>query len=215
LPITKFIQFNDFSKGEQSRSLIMKKRTLIIAGMISAFIYSLSSCGGSSPEERVVKGKTATQDTSVQRGAYLVTVIGCNDCHSPRVMGVWDPERLLSGYPSNVPVKSHDLKDLEPGSAITDPTGTAFTGPWGTTFAANLTSDGTGVGNWSLKQFKNALTRGKHKGIDEERNLLPPMPWQNYSDMEEDDLKAIFAYLKSTKPVSNIVHDAIPAGKMK
>jgi hypothetical protein len=197
----------------------MKKRTLIIAGVISAFVYSLSSCGGSSPEERALKGKTAVVDTSVQRGAYLVTVIGCNDCHSPRMTGenggAWDPDRILSGYPSSGPGKAYDLKDLEPGSAITDPTGTSFTGPWGTTFAANLTSDGTGIGNWSLKQFKNALTRGKHKGIDEERNLLPPMPWQNYTDMKEEDLKAIFAYLKSTKPVRNIVPETIRAGKLK
>ena len=197
----------------------MNNRTLIIAGIISIFIYSLSSCGGSSPEERAVKTTGPVRDTSAKRGAYLVTIMGCNDCHSPRIMGqhgpMWDPERILSGYPSHIPVKVPDIKNLVPGSAVFDPTGTAVTGPWGMSFAANITSDGTGIGNWSLRQFKNAFTRGKHKGIDEERNLLPPMPWENYREVSEEDIKAIFAYLKSTKPVRNNVPDPIAPGKVK
>jgi hypothetical protein len=198
----------------------MKNRMFIIAGIISIFIYSLSSCGSSGEsEDQVSNDTTVIQDTSVKRGAYLVTIIGCNDCHSPRIMGergpMWDPERILSGYPSNVPVKVPDMKGLPPGSGVFDPTGTSFAGPWGISFAANLTSDGTGIGNWSLKQFKNAFTRGKHMGIDEERKVLPPMPWENYADIKEEDLKAIFAYLKSTKPVSNLVPAAIPPGKIK
>jgi hypothetical protein len=197
----------------------MKNRTLIIAGIISIFIYSLSSCGAGSAGEQSSSNTIGIQDTSVKRGAYLVTIMGCNDCHSPRIMGehgpMLDPDRMLSGYPSMVPVKVPDMKNLQPGSGIFDPTGTAFAGPWGMSFAANLTSDGTGIGNWSLKQFKNAFTRGKHMGIDEERNILPPMPWENYVHVEEADLKAIFAYLKSTKPVPNKVHSFIPPGKTK
>ena len=58
--------------------------------------------------------------------------------------------------------------------------GTAMVSPMGTSYAANITSDATGIGNWSLQQFKTALTRGKSKGIETNRDLLPPMPWENY-----------------------------------
>ena len=40
-----------------------------------------------------------------------------------------------------------------------------------------------------------------------ERLGAPPMPWQNYSRMSDDDLKAVFAYLKSVPPVRNHVPD--------
>lgn len=197
----------------------MKNRTLIITAVIAIVIYSLSSCGTGEKGKPGAEDQLAARDTSAKRGGYLVTIMGCNDCHSPRVPGAHGPEldaeRILSGYPSNVSFKVPDLKHLEPGSGVFDPTGTAFTGPWGTSFASNLTSDGTGIGNWSLVQFKNAFSHGKFMGINEERMIMPPMPWQNYTHIEEADLKAIFAYLKSTKPVHNSVHAYMPPGAAK
>ena len=88
-------------------------------------------------------------------------------------------------------------------------------GPWGTSFAANLTPDETGIGNWSFGQFKKALTEGKAKGLDGGRMLLPPMPWPNYVSMQEADLRAIFAYLKSIPPVKNIVPAPVPPTSAK
>jgi cytochrome c553 len=41
------------------------------------------------------------------------------------------------------------------------------------------------------------------------------MPWENYREVSEEDIKAIFAYLKSTKPVRNNVPDPIAPGKVK
>jgi hypothetical protein len=86
---------------------------------------------------------------------------------------------------------------------------TAAVGPWGTSFAANLTPDQTGIGTWTEEQFIRAMKQGKWKGLENSRNLLPPMPWQGYSQLPEDDLKAIFAYLKSIKPIYNSVPMAI------
>jgi hypothetical protein len=80
---------------------------------------------------------------------------------------------------------------------------TAFAGPWGISYAANLTPDATGIGNWTFEQFDKAMREGKAKGLEENRTLLPPMPWTNYRNMEADDMKAIFAYLKSIKAVNN------------
>lgn len=79
-----------------------------------------------------------------------------------------------------------------------------WAGPWGATFAANLSSDETGIGNWTEEQFKKALTQGKWKGMDGNRSLLPPMPWQDFAHMTDEDVKSIFVFLKSTKPIKNV-----------
>lgn len=78
-------------------------------------------------------------------------------------------------------------------------------GPWGMSFAANLTSDETGIGNWSQAQFINSIRKGKFKGMDNGRDLLPPMPWYIYKNMTDEDLKSIYYFLKTTKPVENVV----------
>ena len=82
---------------------------------------------------------------------------------------------------------------------------TSTLGPWGISFAANITSDATGIGNWKEEQFIKAIREGKSKGLEGNRSLLPPMPWFVYRNFSDVDLSAIFAYLKSTKPVKNIV----------
>ena len=85
-------------------------------------------------------------------------------------------------------------------------------GPWGTSFAANITSDETGIGNWTEEQFERALRHGLYKGMEGSRPLLPPMPWQNLANLKPEDMRDMFAYLKSTKPVENVVPAPIPPG---
>lgn len=121
-----------------------------------------------------------------------------------------DPERLLSGHPQEDTLPAID-KNVLGEWVLFNGSSTVAVGPWGATFAANLTSDATGIGNWTFEHFKTALTKGKYKGMENSRSLLPPMPWQNYVNMSDEDLKAVFAYLKSTKPVRNIVHAPISA----
>jgi hypothetical protein len=149
----------------------------------------------------------------MQRGHYLVDVIGCSDCHSPKVFGEYgptpDPNRLLSGHPENLPIGKIN-KDVLEEWALFGPHNTAVAGPWGVSFAANLTPDPTGIGSWTFEQFQTAMTKGKFKGLEGARDLLPPMPWPNYARMTKDDLQAIYAYLMSLPPVKNIVPAAIP-----
>jgi len=87
---------------------------------------------------------------------------------------------------------------------------TAMVGQWGVSYAANLTPDPTGTGNWSEEQFVKAIREGKLKGLDGTRPLLPPMPWPAYAQLTDDDLRAIFAFLKTVKPVNNLVPQPIP-----
>ena len=151
-------------------------------------------------------------ETPAERGAYLVGIMGCHDCHSPKRMGPHGPELipelLLSGHPAETRLAAPAAGLTTTGWVALSADLTTAVGPWGQTFAANITSDATGIGNWSEAQFRKALTEGKFKGLDNARPLLPPMPWQNYRNIKDEDLKAIFAYLKSTKPVSNVVPDA-------
>jgi hypothetical protein len=82
---------------------------------------------------------------------------------------------------------------------------TTAVGAWGQSFAANLTSDATGTGNWKEEQFIKAIRDGKYKGLDNTRPLLMPMPWFVYKNLTDDDLKSIFAFLQTTNPVKNVV----------
>jgi mono/diheme cytochrome c family protein len=157
-------------------------------------------------------------DEAVKRGEYLVTVMGCADCHAPKKFGPRGPEpdmdRFLSGYNSTQPFGKFDKNILKSGEwVVFNGQSTAFAGPWGVSFAANLTPDETGIGTWTFEQFNTAMRKGKFKGLESSRPLLPPMPWQNYVNMAEEDMKAVFAYLKSLKPVSNVVPTHIPPGQ--
>jgi hypothetical protein len=61
---------------------------------------------------------------------------------------------------------------------------------------------------WTEAQFKKAVTEGKLKGLDNTRPILPPMPWQAFKHLTDEEISSIFAYLKSTKPVKNVVPQA-------
>lgn len=184
-------------------------------------LLCLWACGEPQNQTSVTTAPASapTAQELVQRGAYLVGISGCNDCHSPKKMGPKGPElvagRLLSGYPAEQGIPTFDTKMTNVGFSMFTPDLTAAHGPWGTSFAANLTPDETGIGNWSFEQFKKALTEGKAKGLDGGRMLLPPMPWVNYVQMQDEDLRAIFAYLKSVPPVKNIVPAPVPPTSAK
>src|SRR5262249_34913170 len=90
-------------------------------------------------------------------------------------------------------------------------TNTAFAGPWGVSYARNLTPDRvSGLGIWNEAMVIKTMRTGRHLGVS--RPLLPPMPWTNYAQMNDEDLKAVFAYLRSIKPIRNEVPDAVVAG---
>ena len=111
---------------------------------------------------------------------------------------------MLSGYPGDRPIIKFDAPLIKEGFGMFYPDLTAAAGPWGVSFAGNLTPDDTGIGNWTEEQFKKAITEGKSKGLDSGRMLLPPMPWQGFASLKDEDVNAIFMYLKSIKPVRNI-----------
>lgn len=156
-------------------------------------------------------GEPISADSLVKRGAYLVNIMGCNDCHTPKKMGPQGPEfdtdRLLSGHPADMPVAKYDTNTAK-NWILFNQILTNYVGPWGISYSANLTPDSTGIGGWTEEQFFKAIREGKYKGLDNTRPLLPPMPWQEYRKATDEDLRAVFAYLKSNKPIRNVVPTA-------
>jgi mono/diheme cytochrome c family protein len=153
-------------------------------------------------------------EQEIKRGEYLVTIGGCNDCHTPKTMtdqGPLNVERhLLSGYLEGKEVPPVPRGVIGPGrwGGIASEDLTAWVGPWGISFAANLTPDETGMDSWTAEQFILAMRTGRSKGVG--RPILPPMPWYGLAPMPDEDLRAIFAYLKSLAPVKNKVPDPVP-----
>ena len=183
----------------------MKKALVIAAICFTTAVVTVIGFGGSSMKS-VLGGSDAAQ---VERGKYLVTLMGCNDCHTPWKMGTNGPEpdmtRMLSGHPEQVgPLPT--VRAAEGWAWSAAPTNTAFSGAWGVSYTANLTPDrNTGLGIWTENMFITAIRTGRHMGVS--RPINPPMPWPMYRNASDDDLKAVFAYLRTIPPVTNHVPD--------
>ena len=135
-----------------------------------------------------------------ERGRYLVRITGCHDCHSPKVQGMTpDLTRALSGRLATTPLPSATQGEVHAALDLT-----AWTGPWGFSVASNLTPDATtGIGTrYSEASFMATMRTGKKPNGTP---LMPPMPAEVYQNMTDEDLRAIFAYLRTIKPIRNPV----------
>lgn len=123
----------------------------------------------------------AAADPQTERGKYLVSLGGCNDCHTPGYfLGKPDFARALGGSEVGFEL---------PGLGV-------FHGP-------NLTPDKeTGLGNWTPEEIVMAITKGQRP---DGRELAPIMPWKSFAVLTQEDALAIAAYLKSLPPVKNKV----------
>ena len=157
----------------------------------------------------------AAEAARLERGAYLVKIMGCHDCHTPLKLGPRGPEpdmsRALTGHPAEM--------IMPPAPALSGPwmwtggaTNTVFAGPWGVSFTANLTPDvETGLGKWTEEMFiatmKTASTRGRAGRCSRRCR------WQQLAALEDGDIKALFAYLRSLTPVRNRVPAPIESAR--
>lgn len=119
----------------------------------------------------------------VKRGAYLVSVAYCAGCHTP----IDENFQPLPGL------------DLAGGQPLY--------GPWGKVASANLTPDPSGIGHYDEAMFLKTIRTGRANGV---RPLNHIMPWEHLRHMTDDDLKAIFAYLRTLKPVKHRVDNTEP-----
>jgi hypothetical protein len=189
-------------------------RLFFAVSMTAVFVllifFQISCTGKEEP-------KPLTHEEMVARGKYLVTFGGCNDCHTPKNytdMGpVPDTTKLLAGYFEGTMLPKADINMLaQNGWAMTESNFTAWVGPWGISYAANLTPDkATGIGTLTEEMFIKSLREGKWMGVG--RPLMPPMPWSGIGSATDEDLKCIYAYLMSIKPIHNVVPQPTPPDK--
>jgi len=196
----------------------MRKIAIISTSVLLLSVCSQMGCN-QAPDQKADTTSTSkplSQAELISRGNYLVTVASCSDCHSPKIFTpqgpVPDSSKLLSGHPAGAPMMPIDKKVLTPGNWILiSPDLTAFVGPWGISYTANLTPDSTtGIGAWTDDVFIQTIRTGKHLGHEGGRPILPPMPWNFIAKCTDEDLKAMFTYLKSLPPISNQVPPPTP-----
>jgi len=190
----------------------MKAKAHVFHMALIAFLpFLILSCKNepATAPEVVAQSLEPSEEEVIAQGEYLVGIMGCHDCHSPKRMGERGPEiipeLMLSGFPSDRPMVKFDDPMIKQGFGMFYPDLTGAAGPWGVSFAGNLTPHATGIGNWTEEQFKRAVTQGKSKGMENGRMLLPPMPWQGFATLKDEDVHAIYSYLKSINPVENVV----------
>ncbi len=131
----------------------------------------------------------------VERGEYLVELLGCGACHTDgALLGAPNPELSLAGSRTGI-AWSNPLGDANPGVI----------------YPPNITSDvETGLGGWSDREIANAIRfgAGRHG-----TGGMRVMPWPGYARMTEDDLAAMVAYLRSVEPISHRVPDTVEPGR--
>ncbi len=160
----------------------MKIISFIQASAALALTIGVAACSS----QGAGQAQAAAQPDAITRGKYLVSVIGCADCHTPGGLTPKpDMARFLGGS---------DIAFSVPGMG-------AFTPP-------NLTPDKTGLGDWTPEQIAAAITTGKRP---DGRMLAPVMPWNDFANLSHDDALAIAAYLKSLPPIAHKVPAPGPA----
>ncbi len=138
---------------------------------------------GPLPEGNLDNNSIPDPSDKVKYGQYLVTAAVCSECHTP--MGPQGPDfsKMFSG-------------------------GFVFDAGFMKVAVANITPDtATGIGAWTEEMFVNKF---KNNSSDEVVNRNPGrentfMPWAGYGKMKDDDLKAIYAFLRTVKPINNKV----------
>jgi len=138
------------------------------------------------PEPVTVPVNEPVPSDPVKRGEQLINLGGCTDCHSPQVRGQTLPGMDFAG-------------------------GFALQGPWGYIAAANITPDATGISYYDEALFLEVMRTGKVKA----RALSPIMPIKVYKNLTDDDLKAMFAYLRTVKPARHRVDNSLPVTMCK
>ena len=142
----------------------------------SEIIFPVKYLMRSAPEPVTTSVQMPDLSDPVKRGAFLVRMASCADCHTPQEKG-----------------------QLKPGFEFAG--GLLFKTPEATVMAANITPDSSGIPYYDEDLFVQAIRTGKVKA----RSLSPLMPWALYQNMTDGDLKAVYAYIRTLKPVKHTV----------
>ena len=186
-PLMPYYGFNKLSK-EDLYSIIAYIRTLKpIENKIPArhLNFPMNLIVNTIPLQSYTPASEPDKADTLAYGKYLVTIAGCGDCHTPAKQGKPVQNLTLAG-------------------------GMQFHMPSGILKSANITPDNkTGIGKWTKEYF---ISRFKHFDSDSAKNIPVGMdefntimPWTFFAGMKEEDLGAIYTYLRTVKPVKHQV----------
>jgi mono/diheme cytochrome c family protein len=133
------------------------------------------------PEPITQPVSSPDRSDQVKWGQYLVTIGSCNECHTPQDRGAVIPGLEYSG-------------------------GFSLDGPWGVVASANITPDASGIGYYDEALFIQMMRTGFVRA----RKLASIMPFGEFKNLTDDDLKAMYAYLRTVKPVKHRVDNSLP-----
>lgn len=192
-PMMPYYNYNHFTK-EDVNSIIAYIRSLQPQEKEipeTELNFPLSLLVKTMPIKTYTPSDEVNKSDSVEYGKYLVTIASCSDCHTQSEQGEPLPGMYLAG-------------------------GQEFNFPAGIVHSLNITPDSeTGIGNWTKKDF---IARFKFYDNEEshnvpvnlEKDFNTPMPWLMYSGMTNEDLGAIYDYLRTVKPVNHRVNRFAP-----
>jgi cytochrome c len=186
MPYQKYRSMSD----EDLASVIVYLRALPPVRNIlsqSEIIFPVKYLIRGAPEPLTINVSEPDVSTPEKRGAYVTTIAGCADCHTPQ-----------DAHGARLP-------GMEFGG------GFILEGPFGRVASANLTPDPSGIPYYDTKMFLDAI----HTGSVRARKLNPIMPTEVYRGMTDEDLSAIFAYLKTVKPIHHHVDNTEPSAFCK
>lgn len=188
------------------------RNSLTLLSLVLLSIVFINACNSQAPETKETTASAPTAEDKIKEGERLVAALDCEICHSPKRMGPQGPEVIpelrFGGHQAGSALPPYDEATLKAGWVLFAPDFTSMIGPWGQSYTANISSDSTGIGMWTEDQFKKVLREGKYKGMENTRPILPPMPWDAYKNLTDEEISKVFAFLKSTKPVKNVVPTA-------
>jgi len=182
-PMMPYLHFRAMS-DEDLASIIVYIRTVPpVRNQVprTEIIFPVKYLIRSAPEPLTESVPQPDTSDKVKWGKYLLNRSGCEDCHTPASKG----------------------QDLE-GMALAG--GTTLTSPMGKVASANLTPDASGISYYDENLFIEALRTGTVKA----RRLNPTMPYSESKYMTDDELKAVFAYLRTVAPVKHRVDNSLP-----
>jgi mono/diheme cytochrome c family protein len=184
-PVMPYVHFNHMAK-EDLLSIIAYIKTLKpIKNKIpprQLMIPIAMAYPGPALQKSIDGNMRPPESDAVKYGEYLVNAAACSDCHTPMVKGQYDFSRVFGGG------MSFNLGTFKVNTS-------------------NITPDSTGIGAWDETRFMNKFTvYREEKGYNYDPGKANTiMPLTTYAGMIDPDLRAIYAYLRTVRPVKNKV----------
>ena len=183
-PIMPYLHYHAMSDEDVASVIVFLRSLPLVRNELpgTEIIFPVKYLIRSAPEPLTSPVITGVDSPAqVRMGSRLANLAGCIDCHTPQIKGENVPGLEFAG-------------------------GGVFLGPWPTVASANITPDASGISYYDETLFLHVMRTGYVKA----RPLSPVMPISVYKNLTDADLKAIFAFLRTVKPVKHQVDNSEP-----